>query len=189
MARMGQQLWSWEAVQFENIEAEDVRTEAAASSWDVMLEAPNRAWGYRIPLPEEARAFIMWRTRLEVLHILGNVAPGLAYLDGPEGVSFQIDIAARRAELRHVLTSSETVRIATFDIPDTTAPFDMLFELNAVTKVCSGIMNGEKIFEVTLPVETIPALDAVSDVEILTTTPPGTAGGTVGYGELTLQCE
>ena len=189
MARMGQQQWSWEAAQFENIESENVRTEAAGSSWDVMIEAPNRAWGYRIPLPEEARVFIMWRTRLEVLHVLGNISPGVAYFDGPEGLSFQIDAAARLAELRHVRNSSETVRVARFDLPDLAAPFDMLLELNAVTKACTGIVNGEKIFEVALPVKTVPAFEAVTDVEILTTTPPDAGGGTVGYGELTLQCE
>jgi hypothetical protein len=186
---MGQQLWSWEAAQFENINADGVVTKAADLSWDVMIEAQNHAWGYRIPLPDEARAFIMWRARLEVRHIIGNISPGLAYLNRGEGISFQIDAAAHRAEFRHALTSSETVRIAVFGIPDASAPFDMLFELNAVTKTCSGTLNGNKVFKITLPFKTVPAFDTLSDVEILTTTPPEEGGGTVGYSELTLQCE
>jgi hypothetical protein len=65
----------------------------------------------------------------------------------------------------------------------------MLFELNAVTKACNGIVNGKKVFEITLPFKTVPAFDTLTDVEILTTTPPDEGGGTVSYGELTLQCE
>ncbi len=189
MTRMGQQLWSWEALQFENIATEHVKTDATASSWDVLLEEPNRAWGYRIALPEEARAFIMWRARLKVLYVLGNILPGLAYLNGPEGFSFQIDTVSRRAEFRYLLTSAETVCVRRFDIPKLSTPLEILLELNVVTKICNGIVNGEKICGMTLPIEAVPALDAVTDIEILTTTSLEAGGGTIGYGELTLQCE
>lgn len=188
MGRMGQHLWSWEPAQFENLNTEKVTTEATQTSWDVMLEAPNIAWGYSIALCDEARAHIMWRCRLEVLHVLGDVMPGLAFFDGETGVAFQVDVSSKKAELRRVVRGKETLLVEDYPLQDIAQPFDLLFEYNALTKKCSGILNGEKIFERQLPYTILPAPDEVNSIEILTTTPPG-GTGTIGYGELTLQCE
>lgn len=186
---MAQTLWSWEAAQFEKIEASDVLAGHVEESWHVTMKAPNRAWGYRIALPDEARMFIMWRTTLEITKVDGEVHPGLAYFMGGDGVSIQIDMATQKAELRHVMHTMETKCVAEFRAPAVTTPFEICIEMNVITRVLIGTVAGKRAFHVKLPYRALPAFEEITDVEILTTTPPTSTGGTASYGALTLQCE
>lgn len=187
---MGQQLWSWEAAQFEKIESSGVKAQHAASAWHVAIEAEDRAWGYRIALPDDAKPFLMWRTTLEVEWVNGSIQPGIAYFSGSDGISFQIDLAKQRAELRHVLHTMQTKRVSSFRIQPTETPFSFQLEFNALTKAMVGTLNGSRIFSSKLPFRGLPDLDDLTDVEILTTTPKGSlTGGTVSYGMLSIQCE
>lgn len=186
---MSQQLWTWEASRFEKIENERVKAEPTETTWDVMLEVPNLAWGYCIALPGEARSYILWRSRLEVQHVLGEISPGIAFHDGVHGVVFQLDALRKKAEIRYLMVAEATVLTEAFDIADVRYPLDLMLEYNAVTNKCAALINTETAFEVKLPYKNIPVLTAVTSVEILTSTPANRSGGTVGYGDLSLHCE
>lgn len=186
---MGQHTWSWEAAQFEKLDNAGIKTEHAASAWHVAIEPNDRAWGYRIALPEEAKPFIMWRSSIEVEWVNGMIYPGIAYMLGDEGISFQVDVTGRKVELRHVTPEDITKRVATFGAPDAETPFKLQIEFNAITKVFTGNINEKRIMHVKLPFRSLPALDEISDIEILTTTDARPGGGTVSYGALTLECE
>lgn len=186
---MAQSLWSWEAAQFEKLEASNAMTSHSGESWHVLINKSNRAWGYRIPLPNEARMFIMWNSTLEVTKVDSGVHPGLAYFYGGDGIALQLDMDAKKSELRHVTHTMETKCIAVYRAPDIQPPFSISLSLNAVTKVCVGTVNGARVFHIKLPYRTLPAFDEISDLEILTTTPPQSDGGAACYGALTLQCE
>lgn len=185
---MTQHLWSWEPAQFENLNTGKAVAEVTGASWDVLINTPNVAWGYTLSLPDAAKEHIMWRCRLEVLHILGDISPGVAFLRNTGGISFQINAATIMAELRRVASGKETMLVESFPLGTTAQPFDLLFEYNALTKKCSGMVNDTKVFDVQLPYKIISAPDSIDAIEIITTTSPQGAG-TIGYGELTLQCE
>ena len=186
---MSQQLWTWEASRFEKIENERVKAEPTETSWDVMLEVPDLAWGYCTALPDAARSYILWRSRLEVQHVLGDISPGIAYHDGVHGVLFQLDPHRRKAEVRYLMVAEATVRTATFDISAVRYPLDLMLEYNAVTNKCTALINTEAVFEIKLPYKNIPVLPSITSIEIVTSTPANESGGTVGYGDLSLQCE
>lgn len=135
--------------------------------------------------------FIMWRAAITVEWVNGAICPGLAYFLGSDGIEFQVDVSRKRAELRHVLHTMQTLRVATFSAPTVETPFDIKLEFNALTKVLVGMVNDTKVCQVKIPFRSLPDIDSISDIEILTTTPrTGAAtGGTVSYGPLRLQCE
>ena len=187
--RMSQHLWTWEASRFEKIENERVKAEPTEMTWDVMLEVPDLAWGYCIALPDEARSYILWRSRLEVQHVLGDISPGIAYHDGVHGVVFQLDTLRQKAELRYLLVAEATVRTETFDIATVRYPLDLMLEYNAVTNKCVALINTDTVFEVKLPYKNVPLLATITSIEIMTSTPANESGGTVGYGDLSLHCE
>lgn len=186
---MSQRLWTWESSRFEKIENEKAKAEPSKGSWDVMLEAPDFAWGYCVNLADEIGSYILWRSRLEVRHILGNIAPGLAFHDGTQGILFQFDATHGKAEARHLIISKSTIRTDVFSVSKHKYPLDMMLEYNAVTSKCSAYINTERVFEIKLPYKNIPLLSKVTAIEIVTSTPPDESGGIVGYGDLSLQCE
>ena len=186
---MSQQLWTWEVSRFEKIENERVKAEPTETTWDVVLEVPDLAWGYRIALPDEARSYILWRSRLGVQHVLGDISPGLAYHDGIHGVVFQLDPPRKKAEIRYLMVAEAAVRTATFDISSVRYPLDLVLEYNAVTNKCTALINTDPTFEVNLPYKNIPILTTITSIEIITSTSANEAGGTVGYGALSLHCE
>lgn len=186
---MSQHLWTWEASRFETIDNERVKAEPSDLSWDVRLDVPDLAWGYCIGLPDEAKSYILWRSRLEVQHVLGNVSPGIAYHDGVHGFLFQIAPHEGTAEIRYLVVSEATVQAETRDIATVRYPFDLMLEYNAVTNRCCAQINTDVIFDVKLPYRNIPILASVTSIEVVTSTSRSESGGTVGYGDLSLQCE
>lgn len=186
---MGEQLWSWETTRFENLDMPNVKTEVSASSWDVMIEKPNFAWGYAIPLPAGTQEYRTWRSRLEVRRALGDISPGIAFRGDAEGILFQVVPKSESAELRHVKVGERTEQTNTYATGDIVFPMDILLEYDAESGRCTASINGSTIFEVHLPHGNISPLGQVSFVEILTSTLPEGSGGTVGYGDITLQCE
>lgn len=188
---MAQSLWSWEAAQFEKLDtASGVATSHREQRWLVDIEKPHQAWGYRIALPEDAKMYIMWRASLQITDLQGVIMPGIAYFCGTDGIAFQIDAANDRAELRHALPTMVTSRVAVFSArQEISLPFEMQLEINVVTKVCVGSLNGIRVFDVKLPFKSMPSFDEITDLEIITTTPQKDGGGSVCYGELKLQCE
>lgn len=189
--RMPQQLWSWMATQFEKLETDSgVRTNRANEQWHVEIKKPHHAWGYRIALPEDAKMFLMWQSTIEVVEIKGDIMPGIAYFFDTHGVSFQLDLPNNCVEIRHALPEMKTSRVAAFPLRgQLEAPFKMKIMLNVLTKVCAGLINDVRLFSVKLPFKSLPSFDEITDLEILTTTQPNGAGGSVVYGELTLSCE
>lgn len=188
---MAQSLWSWEAVQFERIETESgIKTNAADETWNVSIARPHQAWGYRIALPEDAKMYIMWRATLTVSKVEGDILPGIACFSDGEGIAFQVDLAHTRAELRHALPSMKTVRVGLFRLPELVElPFTMQIEFNAVTKKCCCFVNSRRLVDVKLPFKSLPLFDVLSDIEIISTTPQRGEGGSIEYGQLSLQCE
>lgn len=186
---MRQSEWSWEAQMFEKIDARGIKAEHAAEAWHVAIDTEDRAWGYRIAIPDDAKIFILWRVSVEVAWVNGSISPGIAFFNGGEGIALQYDQKRTRGELRHVMHTLQTKRIASYKAPNVEPPFKMTIELNAVTKKVMGMINDYRVFNVKMPFRGLPDFDVISDVEILSTTPPNSNGGTASYSTLRLQCE
>ena len=186
---MGQQLWSWETTRFENLDLPNVKTELSASSWDVMIETADIAWGYAISLLPAAQDCKYWRSRLEVRHVLGDISPGIAFRNERDGILFQVCPERGSAELRYVKVGERTEQTEVYQTGDVAFPMDIMMEYDAVESRCTGQINGNAVFEIKLPFENIEPLTSVTVLEIVTTSHPDGNGGTAGYGDIALQCE
>jgi hypothetical protein len=151
------------------------------------MDELDLAWGYCFYLPEDARANLMWHSRLDVLAASG-VSPGLAFHNTEEGLLFNVNAALGLAELQYLKVNSVAVRVEVFNVARFGFPFVISLEYNALTGECSGAVGDEGIFNRTLPYKSIPVLPAVSSIEIVTITSPD-AGGAAEYGNLVLNCE
>ncbi|MDR3322356.1 MAG: hypothetical protein LBS93_07900 [Synergistaceae bacterium] len=179
--------WVWRAKSFERVERPGVKASSAGASWSVLMGERDFAWGYCIELPDDARAHLMWHTRIDVLAAGDGMSPGLAFHDSEEGVLFQVNAALGVAELRRLRVNNRTERIELFSIARIECPYAISLTYNALTGECAGMVGDDRIFDRTLPWGSIPALPAVTSVEIVTTV--STDPGSAEYGNLTLKCE
>ncbi|MDR3332998.1 MAG: hypothetical protein LBT08_10270 [Synergistaceae bacterium] len=184
-----QHIWSWHAVLFDSVERESVTTKVLDEAWSVTIHRPGLAWGYCIPLPGDAKSHIMWNAGVRVMSTTGQVSPGIALHDFTHGILLQINERNNIAELRYVNVNKKTIRKKSFRVAVFSFPCDINLSYNAITSMCAGFINTEKLFEMSLPYKGIPTLMEISAIEVVTTTPDGEFGGTVKYDSLNLSCE
>jgi hypothetical protein len=144
------------------------------------------AWGYCVELSDDARAHLLWYSRIDVL-AASDVSPGLAFHDSKNGVLFQVNAALGVAELRRLRVNDRTERVELFDIARIGFPYTISLAYNTLTGECAGLLGDERVFERTLPWRSIPSLPEVTSVEVVTTT--SAELGAAKYGDLVLKCE
>jgi hypothetical protein len=192
--------WTWRAKSFENINQPNVKADKAGDSWVVSMSKGGFSWGYCFALSEEARSHILWHCSVDIHGASGDISPGIAFHDRNSGMLFQVNNSLHTAELRLVRVNKETIRNDLFNIPGIGYPYAIILEYNAITAKClGGVMSVsqksrtskvKKIFEFQLPRGDVPAIEAVSAVEIVTSMAAGDDNeGEVAYGNLVLNCE
>ncbi|MDR1884969.1 MAG: hypothetical protein LBQ56_01750 [Synergistaceae bacterium] len=181
--------WSWNASKFETVDRRNVKTGVSDGAWNVTVRRSGFSWGYCFILPDAAQSCILWNCTASVKGAAGRASPGIAFHDFERGVLFQMNEFEMTAELRVLSVNKEAIRRRIFKVSDVTYPYEINLEYNAVTSMCAGMINGERIFGLKLPHRGIPSIFEVDAVEIVTTTHSDEAQGSVEYGSMRLSCE